>query len=80
MRAKSFEETLRHTPFRTFEIHADGRNVLVDHPEQVLITPDKATVVVADRDGGLAILDMAHISSISLKGRRSKASSPGRPG
>jgi hypothetical protein len=69
MKARDFEATLRHTPFRRFTIHADGRSVDVDHPEQVLLTADKSTVVVALPDAGIQIFDMDLISSLSLKGR-----------
>ena len=69
MRAKDFEATLKHTPFRRFTIHLDGRSIDVDHPEQVLLTPHKTTVVVALPDEGIQILDMELISSLSLKGR-----------
>ena len=69
MRVNTFEETLRSTPFRPFTIHADGRIVLVDHPELVLITPDRSTAIVALRDGGVFIVDMDHISSLSIRRR-----------
>jgi hypothetical protein len=69
MKAKDFEATLKHTPFRRFTINVDGQSVNVDHPEQVLLTADKSTVVVALRDSGIQILDMDLISSLSVKGR-----------
>ena len=69
MKARDFEATLKHAPFRRFTIHMDGRSVDVDHPEQVLLTPDKSTVVVALPDTGIQILDMDLISSLSIKGR-----------
>jgi hypothetical protein len=72
MRAKSFEETLRHTPFRPFEINADGRAIPVDRPEQVWITSDKSTIVVGTRDGGFTIVDMDHISSLCVRVRPRK--------
>jgi hypothetical protein len=69
MKARDFEATLRHTPFRRFRINVDGQSVEVDHPEQVLLTADKSTVVVALRDSGIQILDMDLISSLSVTGR-----------
>lgn len=69
MRAKDFEATVKHAPFRRFTIHLDGRSVDVDHPEQVFLTPDKTTVVVALADSGIQILDMDLISSLSVKPR-----------
>jgi hypothetical protein len=69
MRAKDFEATVKHTPFRPFTIHLDGRSIDVGHPEQVFVTPDKTTIVVALPDEGIQILDMDLISSLSVKNR-----------
>ena len=70
MELKTLLDVLHQAPFRPFDIHADGRVVRVGHPEQVFITPDKKTVIVAGMEGGLAILDLDHISSLSLATRR----------
>jgi len=78
MKARDFEATLKHTPFRRFTIKADGQSIDVDHPEQVLLTSDKSTVVIALPDAGIQILDMDLISSLSIKGRgRSQAKAAG---
>ena len=69
MKAKDFEATLKHTAFRRFTVHLDCRSIDVDHPEQVFLTPDKMTVVVALPDTGIQILDMDLISSLSVRGR-----------
>lgn len=69
MKAEDFESILKHAPFKRFTIHVDGRSVDVDHPEQVYVTPDKRTVIVALPDSGIQILDMELISSISIRGR-----------
>ncbi len=74
MRATSLEETLKHTPFRPFEIHADGRVIQVGHPEQVFVTPDRGTVIVGLPDGRIFIVDMDHISSLEVKSRSNKNS------
>ena len=74
MLASSFETTLRHLPFRPFDIHADGRTVAVDHPEQVGISPDKSTIVMIGSDGQLHILDMKRISSLTIKMRLRRGS------
>lgn len=74
MKAVDFESTLKHTPFRRFTIHADGKSVDVDHPEQVLLTPDKNTVVIALPDSGIQIFDMDLISSLSMKARSRSSS------
>ena len=74
MKAADFESTVKHTPFQRFTIHIDGKSVDVDHPDQVLLTRDKNTVVVALPDSGIQILDMDLISSLSMKGRSRSAS------
>lgn len=75
MQVKTLEEALQNTPFRPFNIHTDGRVIRVQHPEQVLITPNKTTAVVAGSDDSLAILDLDHISSLSVAPRRRRATS-----
>jgi hypothetical protein len=70
MELKTLLDVLHQAPFRPFDIQADSRGVRVGHPEQVFITPDKKTVIVAGMEGGLAILDLDHISSLSLAARR----------
>lgn len=67
MLASTFQDTLRHTPFRPFEIHTDGRTILITHPEQVLITPDQSTVVAVEPDNHINILDMEHISALKMR-------------
>ncbi len=74
MRITPLEDAVRHAPFRPFTIHIDGRAVAVEHPEQILLTPDKSTAVIAQRDGHLAIIDVHRISSLTLnKTNRRKA-------
>jgi hypothetical protein len=76
MNPKSFEETLQQTPFRPFDIHADGRVISVHHPEQVFITPLRTTVIVAMADDSIRMVDMDHISSLTVRSRRRKSSAP----
>ena len=42
-------------PFRPFEILTSGRQVRVDHPEFMALSPDEDTVVVYEPDGHLTI-------------------------
>lgn len=81
VKPEEFESILGHAPFKRFTFHVDGRSIDVNHPEQVLLTPDKQTVVVALPDAGIQILDMERISSIRIRGRRSSSrkSGSGRP-
>jgi hypothetical protein len=46
-------------PFQPFDIHlADGRALLVDHPECLAITPPGRTIGVGLRDGTIEIVDL----------------------
>jgi len=69
MKAPEFEAVWRQSPFRPFAVHADNRTIIVEHPEQVYVTPDRDTVVVVPREGGMQILAMDHISALSMKPR-----------
>lgn len=73
MKPQEFESILKHAPFKRFTIHLDGRSIDVDHLEEVLLTPDKQTAVVALPDAGIQILDMELISSIRVRGRGSSS-------
>ncbi|MBI3417417.1 MAG: hypothetical protein HY043_19160 [Verrucomicrobia bacterium] len=74
MRLTTLEGTLHTAPFRPFELHTDGRTIPVLHPEQVMITPDKSTVVVAPLEGGVCILDLDRISLLTVKSRARRTS------
>ncbi len=70
MQAKALEETLQNRPFRPIEIHADGRVIPVDHPEQMYLTPSRSTLIVAMPDERIHVIDTDHISSVTLRQRR----------
>jgi len=67
MQSVALEDVVRQDPFRPFDIHTDGRVISVSHPEQVFITPSKTTAVIAHENEHLSIVDLDHISSITLK-------------
>jgi hypothetical protein len=67
VRITPLEDAIRNDPFRPFKIHTDGRSIRVTHPEQILLTVDKSTAVVAQPDGHLALVDVTQISSLTLK-------------
>jgi len=52
-------------PFRAFRLRtADGREYSVQHPEFLYITPTGRTIVVADRDGNVDIVDLLLMATI----------------
>jgi hypothetical protein len=62
-------------PFHPFDIHlADGRSLLVDHPELLAITPPGRTIGVGLKDGTIEIVDLLLVTS--LKPRANGKSHP----
>lgn len=52
-------------PFHPFEIHlADGRSLLVSHPECLAITPPGRTIGVGLDDGTIEIVDLLLVTSL----------------
>jgi hypothetical protein len=49
---------------------ADEKEISVDHPELLMITPGGRTVIVAVNDDAVRILDIMLITSININGRK----------
>ena len=75
MHISALLDAIRSEPFKPLQLHTDGRQIGIDHPEQIIITPDKATAVAVDREGHIHILDISRISSITVRPRRSRGGS-----
>jgi hypothetical protein len=67
-------------PFRPFVIHvADGRAIPVNHRDFIMTVPSGRTVVVAQPDDTLNIIDLLLVTDLEIKpaangsGRRRKA-------
>jgi hypothetical protein len=57
----------RAAPFRPFVLRmADGRTFPVPHPDFLLLAPDRRTVVVAEIDGSVHILDASLMTEIDI--------------
>ena len=55
-------------PFRPFVMHlADGRSIPVHSPEFVLTTPSGRTIVVAQPDDTLKIIDLLLVTDLEFK-------------
>jgi len=55
----------RATPFRPFDIHiADGRSLLVEHPEILAIAPPGRTIGIGPGDGTVGIVDLLFVTSL----------------
>ena len=56
-------------PFQPFEFHlADGRTILVEHPEWMLFSPSGRRVVVEERDETIHFIDLLLVTELELKG------------
>lgn len=66
MTIEQFTATIRAEPFRPFVLHtAAGKEYRVDHPEMAMRTPGGRTVVVADGEHSVAVLDLLLIEAIT---------------
>jgi hypothetical protein len=55
-------------PFRPFSLHlADGRQVPVQHPEFVFSLPSGRTIIVAQPDDAMNIIDVQLVTDIEFK-------------
>ena len=68
-------------PFRPFTVNlSDGRSFRVAHPDFLIVSPDRATVIVFHESGGFDILAPDQITGIGVgeTGRRRRAQPTGR--
>jgi hypothetical protein len=68
MRATNLEDVLNNQPFVPFDINVNGKVIHVAHPEQVMFNRSK-TVAVVVPDEHIHIVDIGHISSLTLRKR-----------
>ena len=67
MRIAELRKVIRAQPFRPFTLHlADGREFPIDHPEFFLISRNERTLVVADTDGSVEIVDPPLVTSLTI--------------
>ena len=72
MRAADLEDVLYATPFIPFDVHIDGKVISVGHPENVALNPTK-TVAVMVPDDHIHVVEVARISSLTLRRHKRKA-------
>jgi|GEM_PF-3450648 len=77
MRVEEIRSILSENPHQAFSIHlTNGRSVLAQALDYVFFPPRSQTIVVAVRDGGVAIIDCATVSEIRPHSRAKKSSRP----
>ena len=60
-------------PFNPFIIHlADGRNVLVSHPEWMSFSPSGRSIVVHGQDDSFKMIDTVLITELEVKSSKQK--------
>jgi hypothetical protein len=58
-------------PFKAFTLRTGGgREYHVPHPEFLFITPPGRTIIVADTDGAVELLDLLLVESLHFDGGR----------
>ena len=68
MTIERIRELYSSQPFRPFVMHlADGRQLLVAHPEFLSFSPSGRTVVVHQPDDSLNIVDLLLVTDIEIR-------------
>ena len=66
MSIEQFTAAIKGEPFRPLVLHtAAGKEYRVDHPELAMRTPGGCTIVVADGEHSVAVLDLLLIEAIT---------------
>ena len=69
MTTEQLRKLIKTTPFEPFTIHmADGKEVLVRHPEFILLPPQSRTFVVWEDDAkAFGIIDLLLVTQLTVK-------------
>jgi hypothetical protein len=67
VRVEDLQAVIRAAPFQPFAIvFADGKQIVVRHPEWILNQPRQRTAVVQEPDGRLHILDVMLVQRLEF--------------
>ncbi len=70
MSIKEFKAWSQAQPFVPFTIHlADGREILVPHPDYVFVPPIGHDVIVVHPEGGMNFIDVSLVTDLERKPR-----------
>ena len=68
MTIEKIRELCHAEPFRPFKIHfPDGRNIGVQHPDFVALSPTGRMISVFQPDGSESLIDLMLVSDITIK-------------
>jgi len=78
VKTKDLRELLHRLPFVPFTLRMDsGAGYLVPHPDYLLLVPGGEHAVVAELDGRFHILDVEHISGVTVQKPARRRAAPG---
>ncbi|MCH8146496.1 MAG: hypothetical protein IH987_00660 [Planctomycetes bacterium] len=67
MQSSEFKSVYRAEPFRPFVVNlADGRNIPVEHPEFMAVSPTGRSAVIYGEDGSFEIVDVMLVTNITV--------------
>ena len=73
MQMNELRAVFKAQPFQPFVLYlAGGRNVRVEHPDFMAISPVGRTAVVYDKSGGFEIIDLLLVTSVQVANGRSR--------
>jgi hypothetical protein len=73
MQIRELQSVYRAQPFVPFVIHlADGRQVRVEHPELMALSPTGRSAVVYGKDGAFEIIDVMLVTSLQVTNGEAK--------
>lgn len=74
MKASELRRAHRARPFRPFRLHlADGREIPVTHPENLMVSSDGRCVAVYVPREGTEILDLPLMTALDFRRKRSSS-------
>lgn len=74
MTIERIRDAINRQPFAPFVIHlADGRQIPVQHREFIFATPSGRTIIVAQPDDSLNIIDLLLVTDLEMKRGRNGA-------
>ncbi|MGE0430622.1 MAG: hypothetical protein AB7K09_09420 [Planctomycetota bacterium] len=68
MKSDTVRNLQKASPFRPFRLHmADGRSVLITHPEMMWLPPDERMLFAADTEGTTHFIDLFLVTDATLE-------------
>jgi hypothetical protein len=76
MTFEQLQRAITASPFKPFTLHlADGRALLVPHPEFIAHPPNAGIAIVMREDESYTVVDIMHVTMLDFNGQTSAGSS-----